>query len=107
MMRYKKTYYVYIVASASRVIYIGFTSTLKKRVWQHRNKTFKGFSAQYNCHRLVFFEGYGDVGNAIHREKELKGWRREKKVALIEEDNRDWHDLSEGWYQDPPVIKYY
>jgi len=106
-MAYQKTYFVYIVASASRVLYIGFTSNLKKRVWQHRNKTFKGFSAQYNCHRLVYFESYGEVGRALYRETQLKNWRRDKKIALIESENLNWHDLSEHWYEDPPMVKYY
>jgi putative endonuclease len=91
-------YFVYILSSRSRVLYVGVTSDLAKRVWQHRNHVFAGFSAQYNVTRLVHFEQTSEVREAIAREKEIKGWRREKKVALIESMNPHWNDLSEGWY---------
>ena len=95
----EKTYYVYILSSQRRVLYIGITSHIERRVHQHKSDAFGGFTAKYNVTNLVYFERYGSVGKAIRREKELKAWRGEKKVALIEVDNPKWHDLSYGWYQ--------
>ncbi len=90
-------YYLYIVASRKHTLYIGITSGIEARVAQHRAKRFDGFSAQYNCNRLVWYECYQDVRRAIAREKQLKGWIRSKKIALIEKMNPTWIDLSEGW----------
>jgi len=92
-----KSYYTYIVASRSRTLYIGVTSNLEQRIWQHKNKAYEGFTASYNCNRLVWFEPYSNVGAAIAREKELKGWRRARKIELIEENNTSWGALSESW----------
>ena len=92
-------YYVYILSSQTRVLYIGVTSKLEQRVYQHKMHAFGGFTAKYNVTNLVYFETYSDVARAITREKELKGWRREKKIALIEKENPKWRDLSYGWYQ--------
>jgi putative endonuclease len=89
-------YYVYILASRSRNLYIGVTGDLDRRIFEHTNKLVRGFTSQYNIHRLVYYEVYGDVASAIAREKELKGWRREKKIVLIERENPTWDDLSEG-----------
>jgi putative endonuclease len=89
-----RTYYVYIVASASRVLYVGVTSDLEKRLYQHKHKAFKGFTAKYNVDRLVYYEGYGDVMTAIEREKRIKGLLRRKKIALIEHQNPAWRDLA-------------
>jgi len=94
-----KTYCVYIMASASRTLYTGVTNNLERRVLEHRGKVVPGFSAQYNINRLVFYEACGDVRAAIAREKQIKGWVRKKKIALIESVNRDWKDLSGGWYR--------
>jgi putative endonuclease len=94
-----KSYCTYIVASRSRTLYIGVTSNLERRVWQHKTKAYEGFSATYNCNRLVWFESYSNAGTAIAREKELKGWRRARKIALIENANPAWVDLSEDWGQ--------
>ncbi|MGB6973624.1 MAG: GIY-YIG nuclease family protein [Terracidiphilus sp.] len=93
-----KTYFTYIVASRSRTLYIGVTGSLKKRVFEHKRKLHEGFSAAYNCDRLVWFERFVEVGNAIAQEKQLKGWRRAKKIGLIRETNPTWIDLSESWY---------
>jgi len=93
-------YYVYILASASRVLYVGMTNNLRKRVWEHRTHAMEGFTDDYNVCRLVYWERFQDVRNAINREKQIKRWRRSKKIMLIEMMNRDWHDLSEGWYAD-------
>ena len=90
-------YYVYILASASRVLYIGVTNNLMKRIFEHKTKLVEGFTQRYNVNRLVYFEECGDILNAIEYEKKLKGWTRAKKIALIESVNRDWKDLSESW----------
>ena len=95
----EKIYYVYIMASQRRVLYVGITSTIESRVRQHKSHTFGGFTANYNVTNLVYFERYDSVLKAIRREKELKDWRREKKIALIESNNPKWRDLSYGWYQ--------
>lgn len=89
-----RTYYVYILASKSRRLYIGVTNDLSRRMWEHNNKVVEGFTKQYNIDRLVYFEDTTDVKSAIEREKQLKGWRREKKITLIETINAAWEDLS-------------
>jgi len=89
-----KTYYTYILASKKNgTLYIGITSNLIKRVWQHRNKIASGFTSEYNVTKLVYFEQYNDVNIAIAREKYLKGKKRDFKIKLIEEKNRGWNDL--------------
>jgi putative endonuclease len=93
-----KTYFVYILASASRTLYTGVTSNLERRVLQHRRRLKPGFTTRYNINRLVYFSVLGDIRAAITREKQIKSWRREKKIALIESLNRDWKDLSADWY---------
>jgi len=90
-------YSVYIVASRSGVLYTGITSDLEHRVWQHKNGTFEGFPKKYKCNRLVYFGRYDQVQSAIGREKQIKGWTRAKKIALIESMNPRWQDLSEHW----------
>ena len=94
-----KTYYVYIMASYRRVLYIGITSHIEIRVRQHKRHAFGGFTAKYNVTNLIYFERYGSAGKAIRREKELKSGRREKKIELIQSSNPKWRDLSYGWYQ--------
>jgi len=94
------TYHVYIMASASRTIYIGVTNNLERRIWQHKTGQYEGFSKRYRTTRLVHIEEFGDVHEAIAREKQLKGWLRAKKVALIEEGNPRWNDLAWNWYGD-------
>jgi putative endonuclease len=89
-----RTYYVYILASKSRRLYMGMTNDLSRRMWEHKNKVVEGFTKQYNIDRLVYFEETSDVRSAIEREKQLKGWRREKKITLIETINAAWEDLS-------------
>jgi putative endonuclease len=93
----EREYSTYIVASRTRVLYIGVTGNIGARVRQHREKRSPGFTADYNCHRLVYFERYSTPGAAIAREKQLKGWTRAKKLALIERANPTWIDLSEEW----------
>jgi len=92
-----KSYCVYIMAGASGVIYIGVTNDIERRVLEHKNKSVPGFSARYNLTKLVYFETFRDVRAAIAREKELKGWVRRRKVALIESVNPRWNDLSPEW----------
>ena len=91
------TYCVYIMASKSRTLYTGVTNDLERRVLEHRCKLVPGFTARYNIDRLVYYEVCGDPRAAISREKQIKGWTRLRKVALIESLNRDWKDLSDGW----------
>ena len=93
----EKKYYAYIVTSDSGTLYIGVTSNLRVRVMQHKHGKFDGFSKEYGCNRLVYWEGFDDVTQAIHREKQLKGWRRSKKIGLIETKNPRWEDLAEKW----------
>ena len=94
-------YWVYILGSLSGTLYIGITSNLHFRVRQHKEHTFRGFTAKYDVDRLLYCETYGEVSKAIAREKQLKGWLREKKIALIEKSNPQWKDLSRGWYDKP------
>jgi putative endonuclease len=89
-----KHYYVYIMASRSRVIYVGMTNDLRRRVEEHQQKLVKGFTQKYNVTQLMYYEVTNDVHAALAREKEIKGWRRSKKVALIESVNPAWRDLS-------------
>ena len=91
------SYYVYILSSKYKKTYIGVTNNLERRLYEHKNKLFKGFSAKYNIDQLVYFEQFADIAQAIVRETELKDWRREKKVALIETMNPEWKDLAEEW----------
>jgi putative endonuclease len=79
------------------VLYIGVTNSLEKRMWQHKNKTISGFTKKYNCDQLVYFEIFERIESAIAREKQLKGWIRAKKNALIARMNPDWQDLSAEW----------
>jgi putative endonuclease len=92
-----KRYYVYIMASKSRVIYVGMTGFLFERVLQHKACETEGFTKRYQVTRLVYYEVFRHVSYALVREKEIKKWRREKKVALIGESNPTWEDLAEGW----------
>ena len=96
------SFYVYIMTNSSRrSLYTGMGSSLKVRVFQHKHHVFEGFSDKYNCTRLVYWESWDDVHKAIGREKQIKRWRRGKKVALIRAFNPQWKDLSDGWYDEP------
>ena len=92
-----KQYYVYIMASKSRVLYVGVTNNLLRRVEQHKQKVVEGFTRKYNVTRLVYYEMTNDVRAALTREKQIKSWRRSKKIELIESVNPVWNDLSEEW----------
>ncbi len=90
--------YVYILASSFKHLYVGVTSTLEHRIWQHRSGAFPGsFTERYKIDRLVYFERYTDIRTAIAREKQLKRWSRVKKIRLIVANNPTWRDLSEDW----------
>ena len=90
----ERVYYVYILATRiGGTLYIGVTNDLVRRVYQHREKLVRGFTAKYGVHRLVYYEAFGEIGAAIHREKQLKRWNRAWKIQLIEEKNPNWEDL--------------
>jgi len=95
-----KQYYVYIMTNSSRTLYTGITDNLVRRVYEHKNKLIKGFTQKYNITRLVYYEITSDVQAAIQREKQIKGWLRKKKIALIEAANPKWEDLSKEWYEE-------
>ena len=91
-------YYVYILTNwNNRVMYIGVTNDLRRRLYEHQEELVDGFTKDYHVHKLVYFETTSDVKAAIEREKQLKGWRREKKNGLVERLNPTWKDLSEDW----------
>jgi putative endonuclease len=92
-----QSYFVYIMTNRSGTLYTGVTRNLEGRVLQHRSKSVSGFTKRYNITRLVYYEVFSNVHDAIAREKQIKGWRREKKIVLIDSINPDWQDLSEGW----------
>ena len=95
--------WIYIVSSHSRCLYIGVTSDLRGRVWEHKSGVIEGFTKKYKINRLVYHDFFPDIESAIAREKQLKGWRREKKIALIEKQNPTWQDLSRDWYDLEPA----
>jgi len=90
-------YWTYIMASKSGTLYIGMTNSLERRVQEHKDGTHEGFASKYGCDRLVYWESFDDVRKAIDREKELKGWLRQRKIELIEAFNPRWEDLAEKW----------
>jgi putative endonuclease len=96
--RERRSYCVYIMSSLSGTLYIGMTGNLHKRAFEHKFHRTEGFSNEYNVERLLYWESYDDVHKAIAREKQLKGWRRAKKVVLIESANPHWLDLTMDWY---------
>jgi len=91
-------YYVYMMTNHSGTLYVGVTNDLRRRIWEHKQKLIEGFTKRYNITRLVYYEETPDVTAAIAREKQIKGWLRKKKIALIESLNPGWKDLSDGWY---------
>jgi putative endonuclease len=92
-----KSAWVYIMGSSTGTLYIGVTSNLDGRVFEHRNEIRSGFASKYRCHRLIYFEEYQYITSAIAREKRLKGWRREKKLELVRSVNPEFRDLAESW----------
>lgn len=99
MYKTSHQYYIYILASKKNgTLYIGVTNDIKRRVLEHKEKINKGFTSRYNINRLVYFESFQYINDAILREKRLKKWNRQWKINLIEEENKEWNDLSEDWY---------
>ena len=93
-----KAFFVYMLSNKyDNVLYIGMTNDLTRRVSEHKQKVVKGFTAKYNCNKLVWFEEHSDSDEALTREKQLKNWKRDWKNQLIEKENPDWRDLSEEW----------
>jgi putative endonuclease len=92
------SYFVYLLASETGVLYVGMTNNIKRRIYEHKCGKIEGFTAQYNVDRLVYFEQFGHVKSAIKREKQIKGWVREKKAKLIYSVNADWRDLAADWF---------
>jgi putative endonuclease len=90
-------YYVYIMTNKSRTLYTAVTNNLERRVYEHKQKLVPGFTTKYNISQLIYFEATHDIRAAIEREKQIKGWLRSKKVALIESVNPTWADLSARW----------
>lgn len=90
-------YFVYIVCSCSGTLYIGMTNSIYRRALEHKRGEIEGFAKRYGCTRLVYYESFDDVHRAIGREKQLKGWTRAKKIALIESKNPRWEDFAEKW----------
>jgi len=93
-------YYVYMLASRAGVLYLGSTSNLSRRIYQHRHGLIPGFTSSYQVNRLVWWESTPNSRAAVAREREIKSWRREKKVSLIEASNPGWHDLAVDWFRD-------
>ena len=91
------SFWVYIPSSRTGTLYAGITGFFTRRILQHKYDSIEGFTKKYQCHRLVYYESHQDVEVAIGREKQIKRWRREKKIALIEKINPRWQDLAENW----------
>ena len=98
-VKFVQYYYVYILTNwNNKVIYTGITNNLERRLLEHKNGIVDGFTKKYNVHKLVWFDYTTDVLSAIEKEKQIKGWTRAKKNALVEENNPTWRDLSDDWY---------
>jgi putative endonuclease len=98
----EKTYWVYVLSSRSRVLYVGVTSRLVVRIKEHRESDNLSFTKKYRIHRLVYFETYRNVKSAIATEKQIKSFTRAKKIALIESRNPNWNDLADGYFAPYP-----
>ena len=97
-------YYTYIMTNQRRTLYTGVTNNLVRRVYEHRHKLLDGFTKRYNLTWLAHYEATSDVRSAIAREKEIKGWRRSKKVELIESANPQWKDLARDWFDEATAL---
>ena len=103
LMPREHRYYVYLLTNKNdKVMYVGVTNNLERRVHEHKTKMVPGFTEKYNVNKLVYFEETHDVRAAIAREKEIKKWRREKKNNLVVAVNPEWKDLSDGWFEISP-----
>jgi putative endonuclease len=94
----ERTYFVYILSNRSRNLYVGVTGDLVRRMWEHHTHAVPGHTARYRIARLVYFEPIADPASAIAREKQIKGWLRSRKIALIERSNPTWEDLANDWF---------
>ena len=92
-------YYIYIMTNASKTLYTGVTNDLERRVREHKTGTGSKFTSGYRIHKLAYYETYDDIRQAIVREKQIKGWLRSRKIAMIEERNPQWRDLSVDWLE--------
>jgi putative endonuclease len=101
----ERSYFVYIMSNRSKTLYTGVTNNLFRRVWEHKQDGGSEFCARYRLDRLVYFERFRYIGNAIAREKQIKGWLRIRKIALVVAQNPAWRDLSDGWYERVPFRK--
>jgi putative endonuclease len=99
-MYFERWYFVYIMSNRSKTLYVGITSKFTQRVFQHKTGVFKGFTSRYRMDRLVYWERFKRVHDAIAREKQLKGWTRIKKIQLIVSMNPTWNDLAEDWFSE-------
>jgi|SRR3989344_3445941 len=91
-----KEFYVYILTNVSNnVLYTGVTNNLRRRIYEHKNKLIPGFTSKYNLNKLVYFESFNSINDAIENEKRIKGWLRSKKISLVDNFNPNWNDLSE------------
>ena len=99
-----KYYYTYIMASRGGTLYTGVTNNILTRVLTHKQRIQPGFTKKYNVTRLVYYEETRNINYAIAREKELKGWRRSKKISLIESFNPKWEDLAADWFSDEELL---
>ena len=98
MKRNYYQYYVYLLSSKKNgTLYIGVTNDLERRMFEHKNKLVSGFTAKYNVNKLMYFEDFQYVNDALKREKQLKNWNRQWKIDLIEKENKEWKDLSVDW----------
>ena len=99
-MLIQQFYFVYFITNKNNtVLYIGVTNSLQRRIWEHKVKfNTKSFASKYNCNRLVYFETYEDISNAIKSEKQLKDWKREWKNELVEKENMKWKDIAYDWF---------
>ena len=104
-MSMERAYFVYILSSRSRNLYVGVTSDLIRRMWEHRVHAVPGHTARYRIDRLVHFETFADPASAIAREKRIKGWLRSRKIALIEQSNPTWEDFAKAWLEESSLGK--
>lgn len=104
-LRPVRQYYVYIMTNATRTLYTGVTNNIYRRVSEHKQAKVPGFTAKYHIKRLVYVEVTDNVESALVREKQIKGWKRDRKVKLIESVNPDWKDLSMDWYEEPQTLR--
>ena len=94
----QRRYFVYILSSQTKRLYVGVTNDLQRRVAQHKQREVEGFTSRYNIDQLVYYEETDDIRDAISREKQLKGWMRIRKIQLVQDMNPDWDDLAAEWY---------